>query len=153
MGAVVAFDLAAWRALYPEFVNVSDAAVQGYFGVASIFHANDGAGPIADPVVQLGVMNMLVAHVAWMRAPRDPQGNPSTTGTTPASPLVGRISSASEGSVSVSTEFQPPGTSPSAAWFAQTKYGADYWAATAGYRTFRYRAPIGRAVDPWQLRR
>lgn len=152
MSAVAVFDIAAFRALYSEFAAVSDVALQAYFAQATVFHSNTGAGVVQDAVLQLALLNMVTAHVAWMRAPRDAQGNPSSTGTIPASPLVGRISSASEGSVSVSTEWTPPGNTPSAPWWEQTKYGADYWAATSGFRNMRYRAPLGRAIDPWQTR-
>ena len=62
-------------------------------------------------------------------APRDAAGIPAATGA-PAPAIVGRISSASEGSVSVSSEYKDSG-SPSEAFFTQTKYGAMFWQATA----------------------
>ena len=72
----------------------------------------------------------------------------SASGTTAGpSPLVGRITSATEGSVSVSTQFDvPPG---SAQWFAQTLYGAEFWTATAAYRTMRYLPSPARNMDPY----
>ena len=81
---------------------------------------------------------MLTAHLAWLYAPRDANGNPASTGQI-APPLVGRISTASEGSVSVSTELTSSG-SPSEAFFSQTKYGLSFWQATAQFRTARYAA-------------
>jgi hypothetical protein len=67
-----------------------------------------------------------------------------------ASPLVGRIDNASEGSVAVATQNDyPPGTPQ---WFQQTKYGSDYWAASAPFRTMRYRPPHHRRIfNPWPL--
>ena len=127
MGAIAVFNYVAWAERYPEFSAVSETLATAYFAEASIYHANDGSGPVCDPNVQLTLLNMLTAHIAARYATVDGEA---------ASTLVGRISNASEGSVSVGTTLDvPPG---SAQWFAQSKYGYDYWAATAVYRTMRY---------------
>lgn len=47
--------------------------------------------------------------------------------------VVGRISQASEGDVSVSSEWNAPANAGQA-YFVQTKYGALYWTATARWR-------------------
>jgi hypothetical protein len=68
--------------------------------------------------------------------------------------IVGRISDAAEGDVSVSAQWEAP---PSAgqAYFIQTKYGADYWTMTARYRTAQFiPAPASaynplRGLGPW----
>jgi hypothetical protein len=68
--------------------------------------------------------------------------------------IVGRISDAAEGDVSVSAQWEAP---PSAgqAYFIQTKYGADYWTKTARYRTAQFiPAPASaynplRGLGPW----
>jgi hypothetical protein len=52
------------------------------------------------------------------------------------SSLVGRISSASEGSVSIATDYNIGGNS--AQWYNQTPYGAEYWALTVRYRSSLY---------------
>lgn len=127
MGAVATFDYPTWAARYPEFSAVSSALAQAYFGEATLYLANDGTGPVQDAGQQLALLNMLTAHIAALNAGTNGQ---------PASPLVGRIAHASEGSVSVSTEM--PAMPGSAAWFMQTKYGLSYWQATAQYRTMRY---------------
>ena len=152
MGAQVAYNYATWIANYPEFAACSSAQGQAWFNRAGLFWANDGSGLESNPTIQEQLMYMLTSHLAWLNAPRDPNGNPAATGQ-PAPAVVGRISSASEGSVSVSTEWAGSG-SPSAAWFIQTKYGAMYWQATAGYRTFRYAAqptivPTGAFPGPY----
>ncbi|EEZ74634.1 hypothetical protein NEILACOT_05350 [Neisseria lactamica ATCC 23970] len=67
---------------------------------------------------------LLVRHFAAL-AERAAQGG-----------LVGRIASASEGSVSVSADMGAAGGN--AAWYLQTPYGATYWQLTAKYRRFRY---------------
>lgn len=138
MGVKVAFVYASWVARYPEFVTVLEAQAAAYFAEAQVFHDNSGVGEPQNAIVQLVLLNMLTAHIAARYAAINGQQ---------ASSLVGRIGSASEGSVSVSTEFaaEPAG---SMAWFLQTKYGADYWAATAPYRTMRYRAPAQRSFEP-----
>lgn len=118
------------------FLSFSRANI--LFAQATIYHRNDGTGPVCDPVVQLALLDMVVAHLAYMQ-----YGLPGQ----PPSPIVGRISSASQGSVSVSTEF--PGQPASAAWWDQTRYGANYWAATLPYRTMRYVPPVSRIFNPF----
>jgi hypothetical protein len=142
MGAVATFDYAAWLARYPEFgpsgqqpVSADQAAM--YFAEATDNHRNDGFGPVEDATTQLRLLNMLTAHIAVRNA--------ANANGSPASGLVGRISSATEGSVSVSTDA--PGIPASAAWLAQTKYGLDYWNATKSYRTARYRARPTRVIN------
>jgi hypothetical protein len=130
MGVVVSFDYNAWLALFPKFANVVSAPqAQQYFTLATTIHRNDGGGPVKDPVQQLSLLNMLTAHIAKLFAPPTPGGQPND--------LVGRINSASEGSVSVQAAYSN-NVSEQQAWFIQTKCGAMYWTATAPYRTARY---------------
>ena len=130
MGAVATFDPASWRLRYPEFQAVSDEQATAYFAEATLYHRNDGMGPVADAGQQLALLNMLVAHVATLARARSEDSA--------GSGLVGRITSATEGSVSVTTAALPD-EGGVAAWLQQTSYGAAYWAATAPYRTMRYR--------------
>jgi hypothetical protein len=140
VGVVVAFDLAAFRARYPEFDYVSDALVDQYFAEATGYHANDGSGPVKTAALQSLYLNMMTAHIAALNAPKGASGDP-------ANPLVGRIASAGEGSVNVSAEYD--GGSITTAWFLQTRYGAAYLQATQQYRTFRYRVPNPPPLDFW----
>lgn len=151
---VVTFDPTAFVALFPEFAGCSTPQLQGYFDFSGLYCSND----ICNPAFPFGILpqllSLVTAHLAWMNAPRDAQGNPASQGQ-PASPLVGRINTGSEGSVSVGAEYQSSG-SPSEAFFTQTKYGAEYWQATAQFRTGRYAAqptligsPIMRGSNPW----
>ena len=143
---IVVFDPVAFTAAFPDFANCSGPQLQGYFDRATLMFANagwTGALPQAPTL-----LNLLTAHIAWLNAPRDANDNPSSAGQ-PASPLVGRISNASEGSVSVQTENDyPPG---SAQWFQQTKYGAIYWQMAAQFRTMHYapRRPRGGPVPSY----
>ncbi len=142
MGVAVNFNYAQWSARYPEFCGVSAPLAQAYFDEASLYFRNDGTGPICNSAQQLLLLNMLTAHIAAL--------NSGTNGQ-PASPLVGRVNSASEGSVSVGTDLDiPPG---SAQWYAQTKYGFAFWQATAALRTFRYIPNVRNVADPYFYRR
>lgn len=135
---IVVFDYAAWLVRYPEFTAVTEPRAQSFFDEATLFQRNDGTGPISDPAVQLRLLNMLTAHIAQLNAGSSIQ---------PLTPLVGRINSAAEGSVNVSTENQyEPGTPQ---WFQQTQYGSSWWAATRSWRTARYIAGPKRVMDPF----
>jgi len=123
---VVVFDYEKWITRYPEFsVSVPDA--QPFFDEAQLYCNNTAESPVAQIETRAVLLNMLTAHIAALSAGVNGE---------PASPLVGRINSASEGSVSVQTQSDyPPGT---VHWYQQTKYGAAFWAATNKYRTMRY---------------
>lgn len=140
MGATATFDLTAFRLRYPEFATVAPSLAQAYFAEATLYLRNDGTGPVQDAGQQLVLLNMVVAHLAAINQIA-PDGSAAST-------LVGRISSATEGSVGVSTDLgDVPG---SAAWFAQTKYGFSFWQAMAGYRSARYIPGAGRGCSPWR---
>jgi hypothetical protein len=133
---VVVFDVARFKARYPEFATIPEPTLDEYFIEATIYLDNTDASPVSDIDRRAVLLNMLVAHIAQINSGANGQG---------ASGLVGQITSATEGSVSVSVaNVAATGTS---AWFQQTKYGAAYWQATAPYRTFRY------VVRPPQCRR
>lgn len=136
----VTFDPTAFVARYPEFAPLTMDQLQAYFNEACLYCANNTCNPAFADGTLATLLNMLTAHVAWLNAPRDGNGNPAATGQ-PAAPIVGRISSANQGSVSVQADMGDTNAgSPSQAWYMQTKYGAAYWAATAQYRTARYSA-------------
>lgn len=145
MGAIATFSYQAWKARYPEFGTVSQDLADAYFAEATLYLRNDGTGPVQDAGQQLVLLNMLVAHIASISALNDDG--------TAANSLVGPITGASEGSVSVSTALQlEPG---SAAWFQTSKYGYQFWAATAAYRSMRYvpsRAAYSTGYGGWARR-
>ncbi len=125
---IVTFNFAQWIARYPEFSTLNPSLAQAYFNEAGLYCDNTDASPVpADPTTSFPRVNylwMLTAHIAALNQ-------------TGSSPLVGRISSASEGSVSVQTENNyPPGTPQ---WYQQTKYGAAFWAATGRFRSMFYK--------------
>lgn len=118
--AVVAFDSALFCAGYPEFAALSPKTLEAYFMRATIYEPNGDNAPESDVTVRAMLLNMLVAHIAALANAQ----------------LVGRVSQATEGSVSVTAEMAAP--SKDSDWFKQTKYGAEYWQAIAPRRTFRY---------------
>ena len=98
-----------------------------YFAEAGLYLDNTDASPVPynppSDVTRLMLLNMITAHIAFLRKPG-------------ASPLVGRVSNATEGSVSVATDVGQQ--SASAQFWLQSPYGFSYWQATASYRTARY---------------
>ena len=141
----VVFDPAGFVARYPEFAALTTAQLTAYFSEACLYCANSTSNPAYCAGVLPQLLNMMTAHVAWLYAPQA-GGLPAPTGS-PASPLVGRITNASEGTVSVATANDyPPG---SVQWYQQTTYGASYWAATAQFRTMQYRTSPRRLMGGW----
>lgn len=137
MPVFVEFSYADWILRYPEFVDVKEPLAKAYFAEASLYHVNDGSGPVTDENAQLALLNMLTAHIAALN---------NAHSALAGSPIVGAINSASEGSVSVSgTPLVAPGTS---AWYVTTRYGAAYWVAMAAYRTMHYRRGPTRQFNP-----
>lgn len=119
------FDYNLWSRRYPELVNSTPASLASLlFDEAGDYLDNTENSLVTNLNQRLRFLNMLVAHLAALRN-RDG--------------LVGRINSATEGSVTVSTDaLSPPG---SGSWYQQTSYGAQFWALTAGYRIMRYYGP------------
>ena len=122
--AAVVFDANAFKVRYPEFTAVDNVRLSAFFDEATLYLSNTDK-PVPNVVQRATLFNMLVAHIATLA------GVLAGNSTAP----VGRVASASQGSVSVSTEYLPAG---SHAWFTQTQYGAAFWQATVKYRSFRY---------------
>jgi Protein of unknown function (DUF4054) len=136
----VTFDYPTWIATFPEFSPLSSGQGQAYFNRATgSFAANACSNPAFGDGRLPYLLYLATSHVAWLSCPKDENGDPSATGE--VSPLTGRINSATEGSVSVQTEFETGGdTNQLLAYLDQTKYGQEYAAAIANYRTARYLA-------------
>jgi len=135
MAGPVTFDFTTWTTLYPEFASVSPVLAQSYFNRATLYCRNDGRHPASTDAILSELLYMLTSHIAKMSAPAGGQ----------APTLTGRVSSVSEGSVSISTELP---MQANAAWFQQTTYGFNYWTATAQYRTMHYVPGIRRVFFP-----
>lgn len=142
--SVVTFVYADWIAIYPQFsTTVNSAQGSVCFDQAELYCANtEGAivpydTNVSPPVTtRLSILYLLTAHIAQLQ-----YGCVMGGTLVPAGPLVGRVSSVTQGSVSVSTEMKGP---ESAAWFNQTQWGASVYQAMAQFRTARYRASPGR---------
>lgn len=150
----VEFDYRWWQTRYPELAEWTPPDMaQNYFDMATMYCDNTDGGP---PLVILGfgvvgcrstgspvrnipqrqvLLGLLTAHIAALWSPLNGTASPNT---------VGRLTSASEGSVSVSVTYPEV---VGAEWYNLTKFGAAYWAATARYRMARYypapRSPLG----------
>lgn len=136
---VVAFDYATWAVRYPVLAQaVTQAQAQACFDQATLYLANTPAGPVRDLARRAVLLGLLVAHIATLELP---QGQGGQAG------LVGRVASATQGSVTVSTAYAT--LDERAAWFAQTPYGAAFWAATRGLRQARYVPDMRRRRPPW----
>lgn len=124
---VVSFNYAVWAARYPELAALIPLDMAGaYFMEAGLYLDNTACSPVQDLGQRAVFLNMLVAHIAALNGAR----------ADPSSFAPGRISSATEGSVSITLDLGAlPGA---AAWYAQTTYGLAFWAMTASLRTMHY---------------
>lgn len=132
---VVIFDYAHWMMVYPEFAAVTQPRAQAFFDMACVLCDNTPCSPVPAQKPRSGYLDMLTAHIAALSGGLNPCGV-VTAGS--GQGVVGRITSASEGSVSISVADIGAGEGPGAAWYYQTQYGALYWIATAQYRTWQY---------------
>lgn len=126
--AIVTLDIPKFRAMYPEFSNLTDAQLPFLFDRATDYLNNSDFSLVIDAAKRERLLYLLVAHLAYVR-----YGDANGSG---GSGMVGRLSSASEGSVSVSSdagqiEFRYM-------WYTQSQYGMDYWQATKVYRMANY---------------
>ncbi|WP_164746624.1 MULTISPECIES: DUF4054 domain-containing protein [unclassified Mesorhizobium] len=138
MGVIVEFSFANFIAIYPQFATLSQPQVlQGALPVATLYCRNDGGGPVTKTETQTTLLNLMVAHICQLMY--------GANGQAPGG-IVGRVSNAAEGSVSVQADFP---VTPNNAWFMQTQFGAAYWQATAAYRTMRYIPGPRRVFNPW----
>lgn len=132
---VVQFVLAEWTAAYPEFAGITQLQGQAAFNDATLLMSNSCRSLIRDANKRQLLLYLLTCHVCFLRfGSNDGAGN-----VVPAPGVVGRIASATEGSVSA--QVQVEGTNQNRAYFVQTKWGFQFWQATARYRTMRYALP------------
>lgn len=140
MGVVVQFSYVNFVAQFPALAYLTSSQVQTQWNLATNYVRNDGGGPVISASVQSNLINLAAAHLCQLFMP------PATGGS--ASTLVGRINSASEGSVSVGAEMNSP---QAAAWWITTVYGAAFWEASKQYRTMRYLPGPRRWMNPWPM--
>jgi hypothetical protein len=142
---ITAFSMAEFSARFPELSATPASYVARQFVSAGRYWRNDGTSETQQQFVQDDLMYLLTAHLVALFAPPTSAGGAAAGA--PGSTLVGRINTASEGSVSVGAEYgnQPAG----AAFFNQTRYGADAYSTMRIYRTMHYRRGRTRNFNPW----
>jgi len=124
MSGVVVFDLLKFRKLFPK-ISTTDDQLDMFFVEACLLCNNTENSNIRNLQEREILLFLLTAHIATLQMRID-SGNDS----------VGRITSASEGSVSVALDNGQ--TTHPEKWYQQTAYGARYWALTKRYRSFFY---------------
>ncbi len=128
---LITFNSALFLARYPEFTsayNANPLLYASYFTEAGFYLNNTALSVVQDTAKLSLLLNMVTAHIAFIN------GQLSADGQTRP---VGRMSSASEGSVSASFEDVSP-LPGSGQWFRQSQYGSAFWQATTCYRGMRY---------------
>ena len=148
---IVVFDFTEFTGIYPEFATAAQAACQNNFNLATLLLSNScgvtqasgccksaSGSPVFNPAVRQSLLYMLTAHITFLNTPCGANNNQPPG-------IVGRINTATEGSVSVGAEM--PGATINAAYFLQTKYGAQFWAMTASVRSMRYIPPARGCGD------
>jgi hypothetical protein len=133
---VVTFDVAAFVARYPQFAAYNTAnpgMLQLFFNEATLLLKNTPTSLVRDLTERAMLLNMITAHLALLAGVLAPGGAGSTAGQ------VGRVSSATEGTVSATLDMGA--VYGKEAWWLQSQYGATYWQMTAKYRTMRVAYP------------
>ena len=124
MSGVVEFNVNKFRSLYPN-LKATDDQLNWYFIEAAMLLNNTSKSCVKSLAEREVLLFLLVAHFAVLQQRVEGDNE-----------VVGRISSASQGSVSVSLDNGQ--TTLSDKWYQQTPYGSKYWALTAKYRSFLY---------------
>lgn len=133
---VATFDYDVWSQRYPGLkCYIGEDLAQSYFDEAGLYLNNTPLSIVRDVGKRAVLLGMLTAHLALLNLPTSQGGLGGS---------VGRVSSASRGSVSISTDFGPQ--TADAAWFNQTQPGAAFWVATRYLRQMAF-VP-GRSTRP-----
>lgn len=130
---VVTFSATEFVAQYPEFAGLANPLMQTAFNDAVFLLDNTCGSVVQDANKRLILLYTLTAHCLFLEnGSNDGAGN-----VLPPPGIVGRINTATQGSVSVAAEYSSEVTM-SEAYFIQTKYGAKFWQQTANIRTMHY---------------
>ena len=135
---IASFTYSAWAAIFPELgLYTNSAQATQYWTEATMLLDNTISSPVQDVTQRTAILNLITAHICALRQP---------LGGQPSSPLVGRISDATEGSVSVKAELIV--AAGSAQFWAQSKYGLQAWQMLLPFRSARYYAGPRRVFTP-----
>lgn len=133
---VVQFDNTEFTSAWPEFTGIPLGKNQTAFNLATLLLNNSCGSIISDASQRLTLLYILTAHVGFIiNGTNDGAGN-----VNPPYAVVGRLASATEGSVTAAVEWSSE-VSDSEAFYLQSKYGALFWTATAFIRTMHYIGP------------
>lgn len=140
MSTPAVFDYAVWAQQFPKLAGVIDQTVgQMYFNLACGVVDNTDCSPIdndAPTYSRTQILYLIVSHLVTLfngDGSKDANGNPVGP-----SGLVGRIESATEGTVSVSTGQLVGNLPASANFYTQSQYGLLAWTLLGVYRMARY---------------
>jgi Protein of unknown function (DUF4054) len=122
---VVVFNFGEFIGVFPEFSTVNSGAAAFNFSLATLILNNSCCSVVVDANVRQNLLYLLTAHLTALAQGVNGQ---------PPQGIVGRIDSAGEGSVNVTAEYASE-VGQSLAYFAQTKYGAQFWQLTSPFRT------------------
>ncbi len=129
--SVAVWSQLAFLARYPEFtasVNANPSLYASLFAEAGLYLNNTDCSPVQDIPTRSILLNMVVAHIAFIGGQLTADGQPRP---------VGRVAAAAEGAVNAAFDY--PATTPgSGPWFAQSQYGIAFWQATTCYRGMMY---------------
>ncbi len=128
--AAVTLDVTEWKEKYPQYSGLTDSQVEDLFYAATSYLENNDMSAVGDEERRKYFLYLLTAHLAFLLYP-DSSGKGGNGG------MVGRISSASEGSVSVGSGLS--NVPFNAEFFLQSTYGYMFWQATQVYRMAFYR--------------
>lgn len=139
MSGVVVFDPVEFRELYPT-IQATDEQLEMYFEMAETFLDNTKCSVVKDLGARKRLLYLLVAHIATLTGQAEKGNN-----------VVGRLSSATEGTVSIGLDYGTMGNNER--WYLQTPWGAMYWQLTKKYRSAVYRLglrpmPVQRTYFP-----
>ncbi len=124
---VVVFVPGDFKVSFPEFATVADGALTLNFDLATLQLNNSCRSAVINAATREKLLNLLVAHITQLRNGINGQ---------PAAGIVGRVSDATEGSVSVGTDMGT--TVYGQAYYMQTQWGALFWQSTARFRRMQY---------------
>lgn len=129
MSHIAQLDPTEWLKKYPMYDNLTIEQVEDLLIAATDFLENTVCSVIRDVEKRKRLIYLVAAHLAYLLY-QDKNGNGGSSG------LVGRLSSATEGSVSVGATMA---NAPfSAEFFLQSPFGFAFWQATMVYRMGLY---------------
>ena len=127
MTNVVVFDPDFFKQKYPQFIGLSNELLEYFFEKSETTMLDNSEAACVPLKERKMLFDLLVAHQAQLQE-RINDGSAS---------LVGNITSATEGSVSIGVNA-PTSSSAMGQWLMQTPYGQEYWVLTAKYRNALY---------------